>query len=292
MRWLLLVVVLGVVLVPRTSRADDAVALLPLDADHNLEIYGQPVASEIARALVAGTVDVLVVGPRVGVPERVRLVVDGRIAGDRADNVTITIRVRDRFDGTVLDTLTGTAPLANIDRIAAELAARLLPSVKTILERLHHPPAPDPSRPPPPRPAEPARARLVLISLLADPPFKAPLADAIAAWVGEHHRTMQPAELAALGPDTAVASIGKAGAELAVAFEVDRYLPTPGMVDMARARVRVRISTAGGVAFDRVIVTDTVVGERKITEAELAARVAREVLAIVAPHMHRAVPGW
>ena len=49
---------------------------------------------------------------------------------------------------------------------------------------------------------------------------------------------------------------------------------------------------ARGVMFDRVVVTDTVVGERKITEAELAARVAREVLAIVAPHLHRAVPAW
>ena len=31
----------------------EAVALLPLDADRSLEIYGQPVASEIARALIA-----------------------------------------------------------------------------------------------------------------------------------------------------------------------------------------------------------------------------------------------
>jgi hypothetical protein len=54
----------------------------------------------------------------------------------------------------------------------------------------------------------------------------------------------------------------------------------------------VRISTARGVAFDRVVVTDTVIGERKITEAELAGRVAREVLAIIAPHLHRAVPSW
>ena len=41
-----------------------------------------------------------------------------------------------------------------------------------------------------------------------------------------------------------------------------------------------------------MIATDTVVGERKITEAQLAARVAREVLAIVAPHLHRAVSAW
>ncbi len=280
-----------VVLAARIARADDAVALLPLDADKSLEIYGQPVASEIARALVAGSVDVVVVGPKAGVPERARIVVDGRIAGDRADNVVLTLRVRDRFDGTVLDTLTATSPLANIDRAASDLSSRLLPRVVAILDKLKHPPPPDPSRPPP-RPVDPPKNKIVLISMIADAPFKAPLSAAIAAWAAEHHRAVQAAEVSALGPDTVVKSIDKAGAELGIAFEVDRYLPESGMVDMARARVRVRISTPAGVAFDRVVVTDTVVGDRKITEAELAARVAREVLAIIAPHLHRAVPTW
>jgi hypothetical protein len=271
------------------ARADDAVALLPLDADKSLEIYGQPVASEIARALVAGKLDVVVVGPKAGVPERARIVVDGRIAGDKADNVVITVRVRDRFDGTVLASLTSTAPLENIDRAASDISSRLLPSVVAILDKLDHPAQPDPHRPPPVAMAPPT-PRVVLISMIADAPFKAPLAAAIAAWAGEHHRVVQ--EASALGPDTAANAIEKAGAELGIAFEVDRYLPEGGMVDMARARVRVRISTARGVAFDRVVVTDTVIGERKITEAELAGRVAREVLAIIAPHLHRAVPSW
>ncbi len=274
------------------ARADNfAVALLPLDADKSLEIYGQPVASEIARALVTGSLDVVVVGPKAGVPDRARIVVDGRIAGDASDNVVITVRVRDRFDGTVLDTLTATAPLANIDRAASDLSSRLLPSVVAILDKLRHPPPPDPNRPPP-KPVEPPKPKVVLISMIADAPFKAPLAAAIATWAGEHHHTVQPAEVSALGPDSAAKAIEKAGAEVGIAFEVDRYLPEGGMVDMARARVRVRISTASGVAFDRVVVTDTIIGERKISEADLAARVAREVLAIIAPHLHRAVPTW
>jgi hypothetical protein len=280
-----------IVLACGVARADDAVALLPLDADRNLEIYGQPVASEIARALVAGSLDVVVVGPKAGVPDRARIVVDGRIAGDKSDTVVITVRVRDRFDGTVLDSLTSTAPLANIDRAASDISSRLLPSVVAILDKLKHPPPPDPSRPPP-KPVEPPKPKLVLVSLIADAPFKAPLAAAIDAWASEHHHTVQQAQVSALGPDTAVKAIEKAGAEVGIAFEVDRYLPEGGMVDMARARVRVRISTASGVAFDRVIVTDTVIGERKITEADLAGRVAREVLAIIAPHLHRAVPTW
>ncbi len=52
----------------RAEPAGDAVALLPLDADRSLEIYGQPVASEIARALGAGNVQVVVVGPKTAVP--------------------------------------------------------------------------------------------------------------------------------------------------------------------------------------------------------------------------------
>ena len=271
------------------AHADDAVALLPLDADKSLEIYGQPVASEIARALSAGSLDVVVVGPKVAVPDRARIVVDGRIAGDAHDTVVITLRVRDRSNGTVLDTLTSTAPLVEIDRLASELSGRLLPDVRALLEKLHEPlevPSPPVVRPATPKP------KLALISVLADAPFKEPLAKEIAAWTAQHHRTQQAAEVAALGPDVAVKSLSAANAEVGIAFEVDRYTPDPGMVDMARARVRVRISTAAGVAFDRVIVTDTVVGDRKISEAELAARVAREVLAIVAPHLRRAVPTW
>jgi hypothetical protein len=284
------VALIFLVLLCGIARAGDAVALLPLDADKSLEIYGQPVATEIARALVAGNVDVVVVG-KTGVPERVRIVVDGRIAGDKLDNVVITLRVRDRFDGTVLDTLTTTMPLADIDRAAQDLSARLLPSVVGLLDKLKHR---DPVKPPPPPPipTTPAKPKLVLISMIADAPFKAPLAAEIDAWATTHHHATQAAEVAALGPDTAAKSIEKAGADLAIAFEVDHYMPESGMVEMARARVRVRISTAAGVQFDRIVVTDTVMGDKKISEADLAARVAREVLAIIAPHMKKAVPAW
>jgi hypothetical protein len=46
------------------------------------------------------------------------------------------------------------------------------------------------------------------------------------------------------------------------------------------------------VLFDRVIVTDTVIGDRGMAEAALAARVADAVLAIVAPHLARAAVAW
>src|SRR5688500_12048390 len=60
---------------------NDKVALLPLDADAKLQIYGQPVASEIAQALIAGRIDVVVVLPKMAVPEHTKLIVDGKIAG-------------------------------------------------------------------------------------------------------------------------------------------------------------------------------------------------------------------
>ncbi|HEY5934096.1 MAG TPA: hypothetical protein VIU61_05670, partial [Kofleriaceae bacterium] len=110
----------------------DAVALLPLDTDARLELYGQPVASEIARALIAGGIDVVVVGPKMAVPDRAKLVVDGTIKG-KGDAVVLTIRVRIRENGKALQPqpLESTAPsLTAIDKAAEDLARRLLPIVR------------------------------------------------------------------------------------------------------------------------------------------------------------------
>src|SRR6185295_8468084 len=123
----------------------------------SLEIYGQPIASEIARALVAGAVQVVVVGPRMAVPERARLIVDGTIAQGKAGAVTISIRIRNTVDGVVLDNLSATAHgLARIDSAASELSARVLPIVRDRLAalrraveggRIEPRPAPSPVRP-------------------------------------------------------------------------------------------------------------------------------------------------
>src|SRR5438477_9826304 len=78
----------------------DAVALLPLDGrrpdgkpDPRLEIYGQPIAVEIARSLGAADIEVVLVGASNPVPERVKLIVDGTITG-QGDGVVIALRVR------------------------------------------------------------------------------------------------------------------------------------------------------------------------------------------------------
>jgi hypothetical protein len=75
-------------------------------------------------------------------------------------------------------------------------------------------------------------------------------------------------------------------------FEVLGYDVELGPVPLARARVRVRIASAGTIQFDRVIVTDTIVGDRGMTSQALGGRVASELLAILRPHIRRAVPAW
>jgi hypothetical protein len=274
----------------------DAVALLPLDADKSLEIYGQPVASEIARALVAGNVAVVVVGPRTAVPERARLIIDGTIAQGKASAVTISLRIRNTADGTVLDNLAATAPsLARIDGAASELSARALPIVRSRLAAAVHRAAEDHGRVVEARPA-PAADRPVLIAIADSrkPPAGGPLLGAldaaVASWTRAHHRQVQRVDAAALAGKPVV------GSDLAIGFWIlgwtlDREPPT-GKLAMARARVRVQLSGPAGVVFDRVIATDTVLGEPGLADAELAARVAREVLAILRPHMRRSVPSW
>jgi hypothetical protein len=274
----------------------DAVALLPLDAERSLEIYGQPVANELARALGAGNVAVVVVGPKMAVPDRARLIIDGTIALGKASTVTISIRIRNTFDGMVLDTLSATAPgLAKIDGAAAELARRALPIVQDKLAAVRRrPPDGHANQAPRPAPADP-----VVLVAAADTTRGArgaallgALDAAVSGWMGLQHRRLQKLEPAKLAPKLAPRAVAAGAAELAIGFWILDYTPEAGALPMARARVRVRIADPSAILFDRVVVTDTVLGDKGSSQPELAARVAREVLAILRPHMRRHVPSW
>ena len=279
--------------------ASYGVALLPLEADKGLEIYGQPVASEMARALAAGNLRVVVLGPRTAVPDHTGLVIEGTIALGKGGAVTIALRIR-RADGGVLPgkrSLTASAPgLAKIDSAAAELSAQLLPAVRELLATLpresedhgrvveaHPVPAPD---------------RPVLVAIADDRgerdpgPLRGALKAAVADWTRAHHRVPRDTDPARL----TTAALTTAGADLAIGFSIldwsieqpdDRARPA-----MARARVRVQIVGPRAVVFDRVVATDTVLGDPGRGAPELAARVAREVLAILGPHLRRRVPSW
>jgi hypothetical protein len=283
--------------------APDAVALLPLDAERSLEIYGQPVASEIARALVAGSVAVVVVGPKMAVPERARLIIDGTISLGKASAVTISVRIRDPLDGKVLDTISATAPgLARIDGAAAELSARVLPVIRDKLAALRprslddHDHDHDHGRVIHATAPATDRAVLVAITDATRPSRGAPLATAldaaVADWTHAHHRQPRKLDAGKLEPKLAARTVGAAQTELGIGFWILGYQAEAGAIPMARARVRVRIADASAVVFDRVVVTDTVVGDKGLAPPELAARVAREVLAILRPHVRRRVASW
>lgn len=278
---------------------DYGVALLPLEADKGLEIYGQPVASEMARALAAGNIRVVVLGPRTAVPDHTGLVIEGTIAQGKGGAVTIALRIR-RADGGVLPSkrsLAASAPgLAKIDSAAAELSAQLLPAVRELLAALPRE-SDDHGRVVDAHPA-PAPDHPVLVAIAddrhaADPgPLRGALQAAVADWTRAHHRVPRDTDPAQL----TIAALTPAGADLAIRFAIldwsveqpdDRARPA-----MARARVRVQILGPRAVMFDRVVATDTVLGDPGRGPPELAARVAREVLAILGPHMRRNVPSW
>jgi hypothetical protein len=264
------------------ARADDnAVALLPLDADAKLELYSQSVASEVARALVAGGVDVVVVGPKMEVPRRARMIVDGTITG-KGDTITLTLRIRDARAGTVLGSVPATA--TSVTQATEDLSAKIVPAVKTQLASLQAPP-PREDQPPPPAHREPAP---ILGEVTGQGPLRDALQHELAPWAKRKVEVM-PNVLVDMVVPTMPATHG---ADAAIALDVLAFSVTGAEVPLARARVRVRVVDRSKVVFDRVIVTDTVVGDRRQTNEALAARTAREVLAIVEPHLKRKLAGW
>jgi len=305
--WLCVLAACGLAAVARPTQAGptasedahgDAVALLPLDAERSLEIYGQPVASELARALVAGDVQVVVVGPRMAVPDRARLIIDGTIAQGKASTVTISIRIRSALNGVTLETLSATAPgLAKIDGAAAELSGRALPLVREHLAALQRPPPEDHGPVVAGRPATAELEPLTLVAITdaaggAGAPLAGALYGAVAVWTQAQHRRHQKLDPGKLDPKILGKVVTAAGAEVALVLSVVGYARDPGALPMARARVRVQVAGPGGIVFDRVIATDTVLGDKASTSLELASRVAREVLAILRPHLRRHVPSW
>jgi hypothetical protein len=305
MKWLLLVAVAGALaLAHGVARADDgaAVALLPLDADSKLELYGQPVASEVARALVAGGIDVVVVGPKMAVPERARLIVDGKISAGKGDAVVLALRIRDRDTGSVLDSVSSTAAaLTSIDQAAADVSARVLPAVRARLAAHATRVAASATALAPAQPAQPAQPRgpappiPMLVALgagtTAGEPLRLALTEATDAWLRVRHREPRATPLPSLAQPFAVSTLGKQHVAAALAIEVLAYTVEPGVIPLARARVHVRIADAEHDLFDRVIATDTIVGDRDQAPARLAERVATEVLAILTPNAARALPG-
>jgi hypothetical protein len=274
------------------------IALFPLDADKQYAMYGQPVATELARSLTSANLKVVVVKQNMTVPTAAKLIVDGSIKAGKGDAITLTVRIREPRDGTVIDKLDSTAPdVGAIDRAASDLSSRMLPRVREQLDKKppehvvvdrppqpHQPPVPDPTL-------------LVAIGNAPDAtaviePLRIALTEAVVGWTRDNRRLPSTVELSSLGRKLAPGTVETAKAERAVAFEIVDYWIENHEIPIARARVRVRIADASGVTFDRVVATDSVVGDKGIAPPVLAARVAREVLSILRPHMRRMEPKW
>jgi hypothetical protein len=281
----------------------DTIALLPLDGEKRLEVYGQPVAAEIGRALKAQGFDVVVVGAKMDVPDTAQLIVDGTIKADKKNAIALSIRIRDPHNGTTLETLpANAASLTAIDKAAADLSARIVPAVRTHLDALAkaaqpvEPPKPPVDTPPPPPRKTPVpiapglpsvivsvaspRPALPTLEFLADG-----LSDELPRWGTQHKRIASLVEPEQMTRAAAVMTVQHAITDLGVAFEVLTFTVEPREVPLARARVQ-------SIVFERVVRTDTIVGDKGISEQELAARTAREILAIVNAQLRRHVEGW
>jgi hypothetical protein len=284
----------------------DSVALLPLDGDRRLEIYGQPIASEIGRALEAAGVNVVIVGAKMAVPAQAQLIVDGTIKAGKSDAIALSIRIRDPRDGTVLQVLPATAAsLRTIDKAAAELSTQIVPAVKTHLDALAvaraATPAPEPGSPVPPPVERAAAPRLpIVLAAVSSPRPVVPALELLATttaaelvrWVPQHRRAGQLVDPQRLSRAEAVQTLAQAPGGVGIAIEILSFEVDPGMVPVARARARVRISDGVTLRYEQVIRTGTIVGDRDISEHELAARTGRELLAMINAELRLRIEGW
>jgi hypothetical protein len=293
------------VLLASTVRADDKVALLPLDAAAKLEVYGQVVASEIAKALVAGKIDVVVVLPKMAVPDEAKLIVDGKISAGKGGAIELWIRVRDpKAVGMVKDFPATASSLETLEKTTKDLAGKVLPVLRDKLEELAKleqaktPVDPIKVTPTPPPVPKLAPTRQLLVGIMSKSSsadaekFRAALVDRVPGWVTSAQRVPSVIEAGMLDAKAAPKTVAASTADRAIAFEVLGYSLWGDSVPMGKARVRVRVADAGQVLFERVVVTDTIVGDKGMSTDAFAGRVAAEVLSILRPHVRKAVPAW
>jgi hypothetical protein len=292
---------LALLLAPAVARADDnqTIAVL-IDAHGKLEIYAQPVATEVARALEKDGYTIIVVTSTSSVPSRARLVIDGRIVRGKDDAVKIEAIVRDPTKGRTIDELTASAPaLTRIDEAAAELATRLAPILEAGLAEQARETTPRITEPTtngdgaaPRKKAARDRRPLALISMATraaprkDDPSPEPLLAAGAARLARllGHRSEELRGVTAA--DDVAGQLGQRGAALAVHVELLTISYADRGVITARARARVRVTGADGRAvFDRVVRTDTLVGGRGDRRDAVARAAVDQIVDIAAPRI-------
>lgn len=284
------------------------VAVLPFITDEGLAIYGMPAAEAVAKQLRAAglAVDALTLtGP---VPARVGLVVDGRITRS-GKQVTLEARVRDPRRGTVaVDTVaTRAAQLAEIDRLADELASKLDSKLRVALGQqarlaeldkrakdagqkvirgpaiVIHTPRIDAEI----ERENDHRPRMLVFHAGGD---DGEIVTRFGYWLAERlgyapvtstHEGVPPGE-------TVLAELQRTGAELALMIDVRKVdLDWDGVLS-ARGRVRVvLVDRSRQILFDRTARTGTLVGSRGDGPDALVHYIAEQTIEIVMPHLKR-----
>lgn len=277
----------------------EKVALLPLDAPGKLAIYGQPVAAEVARVLGEAALVVVVVSADQAVPLDAALVIDGSISSTRRQ-VTVELRVRALHSSVPLLVVSATErSLATLDRAAKAVAAKLLPQLQAELAQRRPRPA-EPtasSEPPVEAQAEPEAAPLppALLAISAAGPVAADV-EGFASGVLTASARLTRARwqgtriaLAEVSPAAVLGAVAAAPGSIGVGISVRSLEVTSGPAFVGRVRARVILASGGKVLFDRVVVTDSVVGKRKGDRAQLLDLLAREVVDIVRPRFFSAL---
>jgi len=283
------------------------IALLPFTAERRLAVFGQPVASEISRALREAGLDVSLVGDGAPVPARARLVVSGRIV-KRGAGVVLEARIRDPERGVDVARPSGAAAaVADIDQAASALATALVPAIRGGLAAqdaaaardraaLAPPPAPVPVATGVVQPARPVavdRRPVALVTVqaptLADrdgapmpvATLAAPAVADLARRVGyravavDAHAAVDPAVLA-----SSRAALRITVELLSLSHETSRDIP------LGRARARVTVTDASGApVYRRTVRTDTLVGSRGDRLDTLVRLAAAQVTDVIAPRL-------
>lgn len=273
----------------------EKLALLPLDAPGKLAIYGQPVAAEVARVLSEASLLVVVVGAEQAVPLDAALVIEGSISSTRRQ-VKVELRVRALHSSVpVLEVSASERSLATLDRAAAAVAAKLLPRLQEELELRKPKPSPEPkvvSGKPPMEAPEPAQApplppALVAISDggAADDDFDRFASGVLEASARLTRTRWQSTRIALseVSPAAVLGAVAAAPGSIGVGISVQSMKISSGAAFTGKVRARVILAAAGKVVFDRVVVTDSVIGRRKGDRAQLLELLARELVDIVRP---------
>lgn len=297
----------GAVSMSSVARAEGGkLALLPLDTPDKLAIYGQPVAAEVARALQADGLDVVVVGAQMAVPRDTTLMVEGSLLVHRK-KVVVELRLRPMDSRKPIVTVTSSeATLATLEGAAGEVSRMLLPRLREELAKRTAglPAGPTVTVAPPPKEGGPIDlstghvaetalpTAMIAVTTAGVPPaarsyFGERLMAAASALTAARWKP-RPTEISQINGPMLLAMAATEPGSLGVAFDVRELGAVEERgVHFGAVRARVLIALGGKIVFDREITTDTVVGARKGDLGALLDLLARELTAILRPKYRR-----